>query len=49
SEKVSDLVKLWDAVMRDILPLKLEIEFVHLTDKLSRRYGALILLFDEAE
>ncbi|EHU7788847.1 hypothetical protein KZL81_004230 [Salmonella enterica] len=49
SEKVSDLDTLWDAVMSDILPLPLEIEFVHLPDKLSRRYGALILLFDEAE
>ncbi|SUG64053.1 putative ribonuclease inhibitor [Salmonella enterica subsp. enterica] len=48
-EKVSDLDTLWDAVMSDILPLPLEIEFVHLPDKLRRRYGALILLFDEAE
>ncbi|ENA8916302.1 hypothetical protein ABG125_002787 [Salmonella enterica] len=49
SEKVSDLDTLWDAVMSGILPLPLEIEFVHLPDKLCRRYGALILLFDEAE
>ncbi|EAO7507214.1 hypothetical protein TX36_03755 [Salmonella enterica] len=49
SEKVSDLDTLWDAVMSDILPLPPEIEFVHLPDKLRRRYGALILLFDEAE
>ncbi|EDW4341350.1 hypothetical protein BTR83_004757 [Salmonella enterica subsp. enterica serovar 4,[5],12:i:-] len=49
SEKVRDLDTLWDAVMSDILPLPLEIEFVHLPDKLRRRYGALILLFDEAE
>ncbi|EKR2076862.1 TPA_asm: hypothetical protein G0D74_18580 [Salmonella enterica subsp. salamae] len=49
SEKVSDLDTLWDAVMSDILPLPLEIEFVHLPDKQRRRYGALILLFDEAE
>ncbi|EEH0549769.1 hypothetical protein GWR51_23225, partial [Salmonella enterica] len=49
SEKVSDLDTLWDAVMSEILPLPLEIEFVHLPDKLRRRYGALILLFDEAE
>ncbi len=47
--EVSDLDTLWDAVMSDILPLPLEIEFVHLPDKLRRRYGALILLFDEAE
>ena len=33
----------------NVLPLPLEIEFVHLPDKLRRRYGALILLFDEAE
>ena len=26
-----------------------EIEFIHLPDKLRRRFGALILLFDEAE
>ncbi|EAZ2932249.1 hypothetical protein B6B36_19400 [Salmonella enterica] len=49
SEKVSDLDSLWDAVISDVLPLPLEIEFVHLPDKLRRRYGALILLFDEAE
>ncbi|VDZ76448.1 putative ribonuclease inhibitor [Salmonella bongori] len=46
---MSDLDTLWDAVMSDALPLPLEIEFVHLPDKLRRRYGALILLFDEAE
>ncbi|EAZ4733493.1 hypothetical protein CTW94_10415 [Salmonella enterica] len=49
SEKVSDLDSLWDAVISDVLPLPLEIEFVHLPDKQRRRYGALILLFDEAE
>ncbi|EBJ4737737.1 hypothetical protein DVH94_15940 [Salmonella enterica] len=49
SEKVSDLDSLWDAVISDVLPLPLEIEFAHLPDKLRRRYGALILLFDEAE
>ncbi len=32
-----------------VLPLPLEIEFIHLPDKLRRRFGALILLFDEAE
>ena len=31
------------------MPLPLEIEFIHLNDKQRRRYGALILLFDEAE
>lgn len=35
--------------MSGILPLLLEIEFVHFPDKLHRRYGALNLLFDEAE
>ncbi|WP_348251626.1 hypothetical protein, partial [Salmonella enterica] len=49
SEKVSDLDTLWDEVMSVILPLPLEIEFVHLPDILRRRYGALILLYDEAE
>ncbi|MGS9272934.1 barstar family protein, partial [Salmonella enterica subsp. enterica serovar Infantis] len=48
-EKVSDLDTVWDAVMSDILPLPLEIEFVHQPDKLRRRYRALILLFDESE
>ena len=33
----------------DVLPLPLEIEFVHLGEKTRRRFGALILLFDEAE
>ena len=35
--------------VRDVLPLPLEIEFVHLGEKTRRRFGALILLFDEAE
>ncbi|EGT4255972.1 hypothetical protein D8W73_18140 [Citrobacter amalonaticus] len=48
-EQVSDLDSLWDIIMRDVLPLPLEIEFVHLPDKSRRRYGALILLFEEAE
>lgn len=48
-EKVSDLDSLWDIIMSEALPLPLEIEFVHLADKSRRRYGALILLFDEAE
>lgn len=48
-EKVGDLDALWDIIMSEALPLPLEIEFVHLPDKLRRRYGALILLFDEAE
>ncbi|WP_447215244.1 barstar family protein [Citrobacter pasteurii] len=48
-EKVVDLDSLWEVVVGEILPFPLEIEFVHLPDKLRRRYGALILLFDEAE
>ncbi|SAE67102.1 Barstar%2C RNAse (barnase) inhibitor [Enterobacter hormaechei] len=40
---------LWDVVTGDRLPLPLEIEFTHLPEKLRRRFGALILLFDEAE
>ncbi|HBM9258261.1 TPA: hypothetical protein L0X66_002613 [Citrobacter freundii] len=48
-EKVVDLDSLWEVVIGDVLPLPLEIEFVHLPNKLRRRYGALILLFDEAE
>jgi ribonuclease inhibitor len=32
-----------------LLPLPLDIEFIHLNDKQRRRFGALILLFDEAE
>lgn len=31
------------------VPLPLEIEFVHLSEENRRRFGALILLFDEAE
>ncbi|WP_336218142.1 barstar family protein [Citrobacter amalonaticus] len=46
---VSDLDSLWDIIMSEALPLPLEIAFIHLPDKLRRRYGALILLFDEAE
>ncbi|MBN6044795.1 hypothetical protein JYK13_12495 [Citrobacter sp. ku-bf4] len=48
-EKVNDLDSLWDIIMSEALPLPLEIEFVHLPEKSRRRYGALILLFDEAE
>ena len=49
SEQVSDLDSLWDVMMGNVLPLPLEIDFVHLNDTKRRRYGALILLFDEAE
>ena len=47
--KVTDLDSLWDVVIGDVLPMPLEIEFIHLPDKLRRRFGALVLLFDEAE
>ncbi len=46
---VNDLDSLWEVVTGETLPLPLEIEFVHLTEKQRRRFGALILLFDEAE
>lgn len=46
---IIDLDDLWEAVTGDQLPLPLEIEFVHLGKGQKRRYGALILLFDEAE
>ncbi|WP_312952934.1 barstar family protein [Superficieibacter sp.] len=48
-QQVSDLDSLWDVVMGAQLPLPLEIEFVHLSEARRRRFGALILLFDEAE
>ena len=47
--RVTNLDSLWEVVMGNQLPLPLEIEFVHLPYKLRRRFGALILLFDEAE
>ncbi|KAA1048080.1 barstar family protein [Pseudocitrobacter sp. 73] len=49
SGQVHDLDSLWDVVTGSQLPLPLEIEFLHLDEKQKRRYGALILLFDEAE
>lgn len=47
--KVHDLDSLWEVVTGGSLPVPLEIEFTHLAEKERRRYGALILLFDEAE
>lgn len=47
--KVTNLDSLWDVVTTNQLPLPLEIEFIHLPEKLRRRFGALVLLFDEAE
>lgn len=46
---IVDLDTLWDAVTGAGFPLPLEIEFVNLGKGQKRRYGALILLFDEAE
>ncbi|MGL5698687.1 MAG: barstar family protein [Kluyvera sp.] len=48
-DSIHDLDTLWDVVTSPQMPLPLEIEFSHLDDKQRRRYGALILLFDEAE
>lgn len=48
-ESVTDLDSLWEIVTGNQLPLPLEIEFTRLPEKLRRRFGALILLFDEAE
>ncbi|GLR11177.1 hypothetical protein COO59_14655 [Mixta theicola] len=46
---IVDLDSLWDAVTESRLPLPVEIEFIHLGAGQKRRYGALILLFEEAE
>nr|WP_024966638.1 hypothetical protein [Pantoea sp. IMH] len=45
--KVADSDMLWEAVMA--VPMPLEIAFVHLGSGQKRRYGALMLLFDEVE
>lgn len=47
--RIGDLDGLWDVVTGEELPMPLEIEFVNLGKGQKRRYGALILLFDEAE
>lgn len=47
-ENVTDLDSLWK-VVTETLPLPVEIEFIHLSERRRRRFGALILLFDEAE
>ena len=41
-DKVNNLDSLWDAVTGGLLPLPLDIEFIHLNDKQRRRFGALI-------
>lgn len=47
--EINDLDSLWEAVTAPHLPLPVEIAFVNLGRGQKRRYGALILLFDEAE
>lgn len=47
-EKITDLDSLWQ-VVTETLPMPLDIEFIHLSENRRRRFGALILLFDEAE
>ncbi len=37
-DKVRDLDSLWDVLMNDVLPLPLEIEFVHLGEKGATAY-----------
>ncbi|HEY0211722.1 barstar family protein [Acerihabitans sp.] len=44
----ANLDDLWQTVTSR-LPLPMEIEFLHLSASKKRRFGALILLFDEAE
>ena len=46
---VTDLGSLWEVLKVTRLPLPLEIAFIHLGKGQKRRYGALILLFEEAE
>ncbi|MFS2221342.1 hypothetical protein [Pantoea sp. B65] len=46
---ITDLDTLWEVVTLSLLPLPVEIEFINLGSGQKRRYGALILLFDEAE
>jgi len=48
-DAVADLDSLWDVLVLAKVPLPLEIEFINLGNGQKRRYGALILLFDEAE
>ena len=48
-DSVRDLDSLWDIVVAGALPLPLEIVFINLSEKERRRFGALILLFDQAE
>ncbi|OQP31803.1 MULTISPECIES: barstar family protein [Pantoea] len=47
--RICDLDALWEAILGEELPMPLEVEFINLGKGQKRRYGALILLFDEAE
>lgn len=49
TRQIQDLDALWDVMTGDALPMPLEIEFINLGKGQRRRYGALILLFEEAE
>lgn len=46
---INDLDDLWEMIIGEQIPLPLEIAFINLGKGQKRRYGALILLFDEAE
>ncbi len=46
---IHDLGDLWEMIIGEQIPLPLEIAFINLGKGQKRRYGALILLFDEAE
>lgn len=46
---IGDLDTLWDVVTGGGIPLPQEIVFTHLSGPARRRFGALILLFEEAE
>ncbi len=49
ARRISDLEALWEVVTGEELPMTLAIEFVNLGTGQRRRYGALIMLFEEAE
>lgn len=49
AHRISDLDALWEVITGEALPMPLEIEFINLGKGQKRRYGALILLFEEAE
>lgn len=46
---IHDLDDLWEMIIGEQIPLPLEIAFINLGKGQKRRYGALILLFEEAE